>query len=70
MKLEPQKARMTMFVYNDPENNVVVNLGVKIGGKLYEIDGVLAPFAFGPIDPCEFCNITASFGEYDLETVY
>jgi len=73
MKLEPQKARMVMYV--DHRRTVAVhsidgvNLAVKIDGKIYEIEAVVSPIEFGPIACDDFCTITASFGAYDLETV-
>jgi hypothetical protein len=59
---------MTMYVRRDWKDLCNVGLGVKIDGKLYEIEYVVSPFTFGPIDCDDVCNITASFGEYDLET--
>jgi len=72
MKLEPQTARVTMYldrtrIGRNSMNGV--NLAVKIDGKLYEIEAVVSPIEFGPITADDFCNITASFGGYDLETV-
>ena len=72
MKLEKQKARMVMFVDRSGRKDYdpgQVLLGVKIDSKLYEIEYIVDPFTFGPIANESFCNITASFGEYDLETV-
>ena len=72
MKLEKQKARMVMFVDRSGRKDYFpgqVLLGVKIDSKLYEIEYIVDPFTFGPIANADFCNITASFGEYDLETV-
>ena len=70
MRLEKETARIVMFIDHDrPTWQSAVNLGVKINGKLYEIEQVVSPFTFGPVAVEDFVNITASFASYDLETV-
>jgi len=69
MKLEKEKARIV--IYKDENMQTVSNicLGVRVDGKVYEIEGLLTDFRLDPIKVDDFCNIHASFGIYDLETV-
>jgi len=69
--MTPEKETARIVLYKDESMITVsrINLGVKIDGKLYAIEGVLPGFYLDTIELDDFANIYASFGIYDLETV-